>query len=611
MSKATFIGTVVAGNSQQEAVASFLETINKKHSNKKAVFATNSSKNAVFLTSLSNLAMPYSPTTGESSCVAVMRDTSKIASKLQLLGTGEMLASSKFELVSCTCPECDAHIISDSPELVSHCIVCGSEQNSEDEGEDNVDVRIAPESEDSLSSDSQVINDLLTVLKDCGISTDANTLEALISGDGSNADEQALQQLHENVIELIGEDAFNKAEADGTIAEAIIDSLIGESEIGASVNISYHTGPVSGEDEKIDEFDSLTNPIAESSESDELDVEEFEDEEFAESYDYENDFADSADYDDDSYSSDDLAEEDVEIKDSELDSLIESALAEDGFAEESFENDLEDTMEVDMLVDNIGASATVASNNVELIFAPSQNIGETKWYAVVNQAPVAVATLHSVGEEKSSIFTTDSFRKGTETLMAQMGVSEGLMNMGFKPMKIRLPVKNVVQSHVAQALASTQDEHKQRLESVSSDIRAALSTAAVGINKGFFSDITNPVKVDLYTVLSSAGVKNAEVLIDNAFANSADDYHRVLLAKAFDLMQKPVEARNEISQAVKTAAYQRVSSGSDSLSSSVSTRLSTIGRNSNGTMVASAMPSKQESNQLTSRIAGAVGSLIR
>ena len=218
--------------------------------------------------------------------------------------------------------------------------------------------------------------------------------------------------------------------------------------------------------------------------------------------------------------------------------------------------------------------------------------------------------MHSVGEEKSSIFTTDSFRKGTETLMAQMGVSEGLMNMGFKPMKIRLPVKNVVQSHVAQALASTQEENKQRLESVSSDIRAALSTAAVGINKGFFSDITNPVKVDLYTVLSSAGVKNAEVLIDNAFANSADDYHRVLLAKAFDLMQKPVEARNEISQAVKTAAYQRVSSGSDSLSSSVSTRLSTIGRNSNGTMVASAMPSKQESNQLTSRIAGAVGSLI-
>ena len=609
MSKATFIGTVVAGNSQQEAVASFLETINKKHSNKKAVFATNSSKNAVFLTSLSNLAMPYSPTTGESSCVAVMRDNSKISSKLQLLGTGEMLASSKFELVSCTCKECDAHIVSDSPELVAHCIVCGSEQDSEDEGEDTVDVRIAPEPLDSLSSDSQVIKDLLEVLSDCGISTDADTLEALISGDGSKADEQALQQLHENVIELIGEDAFNKAEADGTIAEAIIDSLIGESEIGASVNISYHTGPVSGEDEKIDDFDSLTNPIAESSESDYLDVE---DEEFSESYDYENDFADSGDYEDDeSYSSDDLAEEDVEIHDAELDSLIESALAEDGLSEEEFENDLEDTMEVDMLVDNIGASATVASNNVELVFAPSQNIGETKWYAVVNQAPVAVATMHSVGEEKSSIFTTDSFRRGTETLMAQMGVSEGLMNMGFKPMKIRLPVKNVVQSHVAQALASTQEEHKQRLESVSSDIRAALSTAAVGINKGFFSDITNPVKVDLYTVLSSAGVKNAEVLIDNAFANSADDYHRVLLAKAFDLMQKPVEARNEISKAVKTSAYQRVSSGSDSLSSSVSTRLSTIGRNSNGTMVASAMPSKQESNQLTSRIAGAVGSLIR
>src|SRR5574344_1758517 len=187
MSKATFIGTVVAGNSKQEAITSFLETINKKHSNKKAVFSTNSSKNSVFLTSLSNLAMPYSPITGEPSCVAVMRDNSKIASKLQLLGTGEMLASAELELVNSTCPECDAHIISDSPELIAHCIVCGSEQSSEDEGEDTVDVRIAPESLDSLdslSSDSQIIKDLLSVLSDCGISTDAYTLEALISGDG-------------------------------------------------------------------------------------------------------------------------------------------------------------------------------------------------------------------------------------------------------------------------------------------------------------------------------------------------------------------------------------------------------------------------------------------
>ena len=294
---------------------------------------------------------------------------------------------------------------------------------------------------------------------------------------------------------------------------------------------------------------------------------------------------------------------------------LASAHASDADDEEESVDDfaaLENSMEVDLLEDTIGASASVASNRVELVYSPSENIGETKWYAVVNKSPVAVATMHSAGQEKSAIFTTDNFRRGTETLMAQMGVAEGLLGMGFQSLKVRVPVRNVVRSHVAQALASTQNDAQSKLDSIETDIRAALATSAVGLNKGFFSE-TNPLKAAMYSALSSAGLKNAEVLIDNVFAENADDYHRTLLAKSFELLRKPVEARDEISKAIMTASYQRVDSQPQgvALSSTVSNRLATIGRSDAGVMTASAAPAVQKATQLNNRIASVVGGLSR
>lgn len=709
--KATYIGTVVAGTSQQEAIASYLETINGNHDNSKVVFGVSESSEKVFLTSVSNIAKPLSPLTGAQSCVAVMSDKDAITAKLSLMSDGEMVASGKFDLKAQTCPNCSSHLVSDNAELLAHCVVCGSEQDLEDEGEEeSVDVSIIPDDEDEGDSESASggevsFKDVTEALAKVGIKTDVDTVEAWVEGDSANFDEkkvdkldkdiqsylgksvynkfmanarlldklyyelglsqsdtsggvslasedemevegdltvlveamqengfsvdqgslqallngesgEAVDGLKEQVIELMGEDQFNAAVADGSLEDALIDAILGDDE-------EDDDGESESSDSDEDEFEEDESEDDDESEDEESD-------EDSESCDSEDDGDDDIDEevlasilasaDDEEEAEEEDESDDDESDDDESDSCVESRapnVTEDQNkgtigAGNKVDADIEDMMEVDLLEDNIGASASLSSNKVQLVYHPSDNVGETKWYAIANGAPVAVATMHSVGEEKAGMFTTDAFRKGTEMLMTQMGVAEGLMGMGFKAMTIRMPVKNIVQSHVATATASVQAEAEARVSSISEDVRAALATAAVGINKGFFSQLTNPVKAEMYDVLSAAGVKNAEVLIDNAFATAADDYHRVLLAKAFDLMGKPVEARNEISQAVMTASYQRAG-GSEgaSLSSSVGHRLSTIGNAAGGTMTASAQatPSRQQSDALVNRIQSVVGGL--
>jgi hypothetical protein len=179
---------------------------------------------------------------------------------------------------------------------------------------------------------------------------------------------------------------------------------------------------------------------------------------------------------------------------------------------------IEDSLEVDLVTDNLDATTSTANASVKLVYVPSEVVANHRWYAIVNDAPVAVATVHSVGKEKCEIFATDSFRKATETLMAQIGVAAGLTDMGFESLKIRMPVKQIVESNVAKATQEVKASSSAAIQTVREDIKAALATAAVGINKGFFSKLYNPIKAELYEVLSNAGVRNAEVLIDDAFS---------------------------------------------------------------------------------------------
>ena len=256
----------------------------------------------------------------------------------------------------------------------------------------------------------------------------------------------------------------------------------------------------------------------------------------------------------------------------------------------------DDQIEVDLVEDGMTNEESLSNSTVNLLYVPSETVNNHRWYAIVNDTPVAMATAQSVGPQKSGIFATDNFRKATEVLMAQIGIAPALRDMGFQSLKINLPIKRVVEAQVQQAVAAANAISHKEIANMRNDIKAALATASVGINKGFFSRLSNPIKAELYDALSTAGVRNAEILIDDAFCSRSDDYHRSLIEQAFDLLKKPVEARNEISHAVMTANYQRSSVEDSSLSHSVSKQLSSFGSTSvsNAELPATNQPSFNE-----------------
>lgn len=611
MRKAKFIGTIVAGNSQKEAVASFLRTLNANFDNSKVVFGTSESSGQVFLTSVENLASPMSPTSGEQTCVKLIEDQTVIASKLQLQTEGEMVASANFKLKSCTCPNCNSVLVADNAELLANCIICGTEQDSEEEeGEDNVDVRIVPEGEDCeevLASADVEHDDVIAALKKRGITVTPEVFEMWLEGMGdvSEADEEAVEAFDDAIVKLLTKPVYAKFKSCARLYDKVLFELgllEGDESGGVSLASEDEELEVELEDSDIDDAE-LEAALQASDDMDDEDESEEDESEFDDSEeDEDTEVSDDSDEDesDEDETEDDESEDDSDDGESESSDESEEeevneeadacnggpAVTEDqnrgtiGAEQKATVDDIDfdSELEVDLVHDNIGSSASLASNNVKLVYAPSDNFAESRWYAIANGAPVAVASVQSVGD-KASIFATDNFRKGTETLMSQIGVAEGLTTMGFQSLKVRMPVKNIVANRVAEATAAVKQESAQQVASIREDLRAAISTAAVGINKGFFADLANPMKAELFDVLSSVGVQNAEVLIDNAFGSSADDYHKVLLAKAFDLLKKPVDARNEISQAVATASYQRVGApeSAASLSGAVSRQLSHIG----------------------------------
>jgi DNA-directed RNA polymerase subunit M/transcription elongation factor TFIIS len=142
MGKAVYVGTVVAANNQQEAITSFLKTVNSAEDNKKCLFRISKSSDQVYLTTLSTIVSPMSPVTGETDSPVVTSKMETIASALALPDTNEIVAKENFKLVSSVCPECDSVLVADSKKLLCHCIVCGAEQDQELEDEEHVDLSI-------------------------------------------------------------------------------------------------------------------------------------------------------------------------------------------------------------------------------------------------------------------------------------------------------------------------------------------------------------------------------------------------------------------------------------------------------------------------------------
>lgn len=115
------------------------------------------------------------------------------------------------------------------------------------------------------------------------------------------------------------------------------------------------------------------------------------------------------------------------------------------------------------------------------------------------------------------------------------------------------------------------------VQEVAEGIQAALSASWVAHSKNFFAEDNNELKASFYDALSSAGVMNAAEVVESAFASAGEDFGRSLIARAFSLLEMPVEARNQLVSAITKANVAVPGDNGVSVASHVSERLGEMG----------------------------------
>jgi len=226
----------------------------------------------------------------------------------------------------------------------------------------------------------------------------------------------------------------------------------------------------------------------------------------------------------------------------------------------------------------------VLSNKLNVAYCGNID-GENSWIAFYNGQPIAKATASSAQKHKA-IFEEPAFANAVLAGAEHLGISKILDEMGFQASMSSVAIssqleKNILNKHFKDKLKAMSAQLENEVAEKSADYRerfiAALSTAAVGINRGFFKGYVNPVKQTLLNSLSAAGVRQPEVMLDNVFRSHSDDYNKQLIEKALEIIEKPVEVQNEIAIAVSQSNYMGASTAS-SETNDVEGRLTTLGK---------------------------------
>lgn len=318
---------------------------------------------------------------------------------------------------------------------------------------------------------------------------------------------------------------------DATLTEPVLAG----SDTEASLSIIDEDEEIS--DEEIDDASEDIDADEEELEDGDADEEEIEDEELEDEEIEDEDEATAGD-DEDEIEDDSEIVEDEEIETDEV------------------ETDLMDAVEDDASIDDVDVSYSAAV------------AGAPAWTAYHKGVPFAVATAATIQKDHSSLFGSPRFGQVAIQAAKLGGVKKVLGELGFRGVTAKLRIPKHVETRVAALandqiaqMASEKAEYAERMQ-------AALATAAIGITRGFFHGKTNPVRDSLALALASAGVRNPEVMLDSAIANSFEEFLRSSLEQANEIMAKPIDVQESLSTTVMQFGYKPQSAGLTAVASS-------------------------------------------
>ena len=318
------------------------------------------------------------------------------------------------------------------------------------------------------------------------------------------------------------------------------------------------------EEEEEDDLDDLDDLGDDDFEDEDEDDSEFldDEEDLEEEDDLDDEEEDDEDYDSESSADADEVEEDDDllIDDEDLDELEDS---DDDIDDSEFESDSA-AKPVTRTFDSLSTAIAAHTNLNPALVSISRTTGGPvpTVHMYYDGMPIAAATFqtvsNAVGEKIArESFESANFERVVKASLSDVGVVETCSQMGFEPFKIEMPVDrllaneadsriNAATSDVQQTISSSVDAYQERFI-------AALSTSMLGVTKGFWNGVTNPVVESLCRALQAAGIKEPRGVVERAFFSHSSDFLTVALSQANSLMHKSEVAQNEIAEAVSSS----------------------------------------------------------
>lgn len=602
MAKIPFYGIVAVGNTKQDAVSQYRDLAKGKSV---SVFV-DAGKSISFVSNSSALAHVFNPSTGDMD----MTENKQLQTGLSFASES---SSEDREVNHYECKSsCGGHVVYDAATLLKFCPICtatvsesDADESDEDEAEDDsLDLGMAEGDEEGDEAedegDESESDDAEEDDESAEDDSDAEDADEEDSEEDSEEDDSEEGDSEEGADEEESEDdepvvvaAASKAEAmqiymkhratalasgEATEVDYMVCSsdtcgvhIIAECAVDACPVCDSKLKDPATTTASDDEDESLDLPEDSGDEEEDGETEDTgEDTGESDEGDAETEEGDAESEDDEGATEDEAGEEAdasatpvavVPAAPAVVSTVVTptpAVVAEDASSEDDSDADAPDeeddgeTVDVDA-TDDIDEESESAVAKLDVSFSSSIN-GKAQWTAWFNGRPVATCTAADAGKN-ADVFATNDFGRAVMLASKHAGIKTTLKEMGFKPLVTSVStssiIKKEVETQVATARAQITTEHNEFQER----FKAALATAAVGVTRGFFTGVENPLKNSLQQALASAGVRNPDVLLHQAFKASADQYHKMLFAKASDIMTKPAEVQESLAKAVLEVNY--------------------------------------------------------
>ena len=512
----------------------------KREQVKATLFTCSSTKKRVLA---NNVMIPVSPFTGK----VMARATDK---KIEI--TASDMKEAKLRKVG-VCATCNHDILANAQALTAmpkklHCVTCGNVVQVRADINDLIPEALPENTDLNLggnlhNTDETLADDILASMDDDDDENGDDDDNDQDSNDDENADGNEDDD---------DDDDYDPDEDDDDDAEDDDDDDNNDDEDGDDTN---------DDDSDYDDYDDGSDDDDENTGDDDSDSQG------------DGDTTQSDDDDEDSDNNmdataganDDAVDEDADEDD---DTEVTADTDEDTDDTTNAEDKNDDTVEANVAREiNINASETlIAALNGENASMQVIPVNATSAMVLamvdgVGYMPYLMLEAHSAADEFKGVFANST--KLVQTVNAVISSADNFSSRDLKPLGAReltysINSSKLVEQRIAQgiqaATASLEDERKE----LADDMRQCLAIASVEVLKNLAKDKPNVVASTLAEELTKIGVRKADNLITSAFSEKGPELMQTIIARALELMLKPLAARNEVAMYVEAATGREI-----------------------------------------------------